>query len=120
MRSVIVVLGVAASLALGSVVSAGSLDSAVKIVNESAWDIHQLYLSSVDEEEWGPDQLGEQVIESGDSFELNGIPCDAYDVRIVDEDGDECVVSAVALCGDKDAWVIDDDDLLSCQAETEE
>jgi len=74
----------------------------------------------VDEDDWGPDQLGDEVIASGESFHLNAIPCDAYDVRIVDEDGDECVVGGVALCADKDAWVINDDDLLSCQAETEE
>ena len=120
MRRSLAILVTAVGVALGTAVSAGKLDSAVTIVNESAWDIHHLYLSSVDEEEWGPDQLGDHVIGSGESFQLSGIPCDAYDVRIVDEDGDECVVGAVALCADKDDWVIDDEDLLSCQAETEE
>ena len=98
---------------------AASTDAAVVISNQSSWDIHEFYISSVDVEEWGPDQLGENVIASDDEFTLHDIPCDAYDVRLVDEDGDECVVNAVALCADKDAWVIEDKDLLACQAETE-
>lgn len=93
--------------------------SKVKIVNRSSWDIHQLYLSSVDEEEWGPDQLGENVIESGGSFTLTGIPCDAYDIQLIDEDGDACVIGGVGLCGDRENWVITDKDLLQCQAATD-
>lgn len=94
-------------------------DSQVTIVNKSDWQIHQLFLSSVDEEDWGPDQLGNEIIDTDGRFTLQGIPCDDYDVRLVDEDGDECVVGGVALCGDQDKWFITNDDLLSCQAETE-
>lgn len=90
--------------------------STVQIVNRSSWDIHQLFLSPSDDDEWGPDQLGEEIIESGGSFTLRAIPCDEYDVRLVDEDGDECVVGAVPLCADNDKWVIKNDDLLACQA----
>ena len=98
---------------------AADTDATVAITNNSSWDLHHLFISSVDDQEWGEDQLGDAVIASGESFTLNSIPCDAYDVRVVDEDGDECVVNAVALCADKDAWVIDDTDLLACQAATE-
>ncbi len=105
---------------LSGVAMAGEYDAAVSIKNRSSWDIHELYLSSVDDNDWGPDQLGEEVIAGGESFKLHGIPCDAYDVRLVDEDGDVCVVNAVALCVDQDAWVINDDDLLACQEETTE
>jgi hypothetical protein len=101
-------------------VQAGAYDSKVTIQNQSLWSIQQLYLSAVDVQEWGPDQLGEHVIGTGESFELSGIPCDDYDVKLVDEDGDECVVGGVPLCGDNDAWVISDEDLLSCQVATEE
>ncbi len=100
--------------------SGGSYDSEVNIVNHSDWSIYELYVSSADSEEWGDDQLGSEVIESGGgSFLLHSIPCDDYDVRLVDEDGDECVVSGVALCADNDDWVISNDDLLSCQVLTE-
>lgn len=108
----------AALLALGPALANRS-DSRVVIVNQSDWEIHQLFLSSVDTEEWGPDQLGDQIIETGGRFTLRSIPCDDYDVQLVDEDGDACVVGGVALCGDTDTWVIGNDDLLACQAETE-
>lgn len=112
---------VAIALAVGPVVvRAGAYDSVVTLVNESAWDIHHLYLSSTSDEEWGPDQLGDHVIGSGENFELHGVPCDDYDVKIVDEDGDSCVVGGVTLCADDDAWVITDEDLLACQIVTEE
>lgn len=123
MRKSIWMMGVALSVALAIgpiVVRAGAYDSVVKIVNQSLWDIHELYLSSTSDEEWGPDQLGDAVVASGDSFELHDIPCDDYDVRIVDEDGDSCVVGGVTLCADNDAWVITDEDLLACQVVTEE
>ncbi|MBD8528001.1 hypothetical protein [Pseudomarimonas arenosa] len=110
---------VAAALVIGLAFTALAASSKVKIINQSDWEIHQLFLSPVDEEDWGPDQLGDQVIGSGASFTLTGIPCDEYDVQLVDEDGDECVVGGVALCGDRENWVITNEDLLTCQVLTE-
>lgn len=90
--------------------------SAVTIVNQSDWEIHYFYLSPNDKADWGPDQLSDdQVIEEGDSFTLQKIPCDSYDVKIVDEDDDECVIHGVQLCGGSDRWVITSRDLLECQ-----
>lgn len=104
------------ALAFVGSAQAGKFDSVVTVKNESLWQIHQMYLSSVDEDEWGPDQLGEQVIDSeGGSFKLSGVPCDSYDVRLIDEDGDECVVREVDLCGEAQTWTITDEDLLDCQ-----
>lgn len=94
-------------------------NSKITLKNKSNWAIHELYFSATDEDEWGPDQLGKQTIENGESFTLTGIPCDTYDVRLVDEDGDECVVESVAVCADRESWKITDRDLLKCQAETE-
>lgn len=89
----------------------------VVIKNKSSWAIHNLFISSVDTQEWGPDQLGEHVIDAGGgSYTLTDIPCGAYDVRLVDEDGDECVVGDVGLCAAKGNWVIEDQDLLECQS----
>jgi hypothetical protein len=110
---------IAALLAAGPGI-ATSADSQVVIVNKSDWEIHQLFLSTVDEEEWGPDQLGEEVIPAGGGrFTLRRIPCASYDVQLIDEDGDTCVVGDVGLCGDSDTWVISNKDLLACQAATE-
>ena len=89
--------------------------ASVKVVNKSDWEIHNFFLSSSEEEDWGPDQLGEDVIGTGDSFTLKSIPCDSYDVKLIDEDGDECVVEAVDICGGSEQWTITNQILLGCQ-----
>lgn len=93
--------------------AAGKSD--VTVNNESEWMITHFFLSPIDQNEWGEDQLGDQVIEKGGSFTLTGVPCDSYDVKLVDEDGDECVVAEVDICGSDDEWVISDEDLLECE-----
>ena len=89
--------------------------SKVTIRNQSNWDIHHLFMSPVDKDTWGPDQLGEEVISKGESFMLHSIPCDSYDVKIVDDDGDECIVEDVDLCRDNATWTITNKDLLECE-----
>ena len=88
----------------------------VNVVNKSNWDIHHLYMSPNDKEDWGPDQLGEHVIPAkGGSFELSNIPCDVWDVKVVDEDGDECVIEEADVCKDNYEWKISNDVLLKCE-----
>jgi hypothetical protein len=87
----------------------------IKVINQSKWEIHHLYLSSTSEEKWGPDQLGDETIGTGESFKLTHIECDDYDIKVVDEDGDECVVEEVNLCGDDTVWKITDKILLKCE-----
>ena len=106
-------------LAIALPAAAAAKKADVQITNRSDWDIHHFFLSAVDEEQWGPDQLGDEVIASGDSFTLTEVPCDEYDVRLVDEDGDECVVGAVDICGQNQSWVIKSEDLLACEEASE-
>lgn len=87
----------------------------VKVINQSKWEIHHLFLSSSSDEEWGPDQLGEDVLTKGDSITLTDIDCDTYDVKVVDEDGDECIIEEVDLCKDHSYWKITDKELLECE-----
>ncbi len=87
----------------------------VKIINQSKWEIHQIFLSSSDDQEWGPDQLEDEVLAKGESLTLTDIDCDLYDIQVVDEDGDECVIEQVDLCGDNSYWKITDKDLLECE-----
>ncbi len=114
-----VLLAVVAAAALPLIAHAAAKESAdVKITNRTDWEIHELYFSSVDDENWGPDQLDEDYIGKGESFTVLGIPCDDYDVKIVDEDGDACVVAKVDICGDNQEWAITTADLLKCQVGT--
>jgi hypothetical protein len=108
-----------ATCAFVGVASAGSNDSAVTVKNSSLWEIHEMYFSSTASDEWGPDQLGQEVIPaSGGEFVLHSIPCGEYDVKLVDEDGDECEVREVGVCAASGTWEITDEDLLECQNET--
>ena len=89
--------------------------STVHITNKSDWEIHHFYMQPSDSEAWGPDQLGGQTIAAnGGTFVLNKIPCDTFDVKLVDEDGDECEVEGVDLCASQQGWVITSKDLVSC------
>ena len=118
-KSIAALAGAVCAVALLIPMTAQAEKNSVTVKNKSDWEIHQFFLSPVDTDKWGPDQLGEEVISTGDTFTLNGIPCDSYDVMLVDEDGDECVVPEVDICGDNQGWIINNDDLLDCQAEDE-
>lgn len=119
-KSVAALAGAVCAAALLLPSFAHAAKSSVVVKNKSDWEIHQFFLSPVDTDDWGPDQLGEDVISTGDTFTLNGIPCDSYDVMLVDEDGDECIVPEVDICSGQEGWIITNDDLLECQAESGE
>jgi hypothetical protein len=113
MKTLRSLLAVVAVLAVALSVWAGA--NSVTVFNQTAWVLTHFYLSPVDEADWGPDQLGDQVIGEGDSFEIRNIPCDSYDVRLIDEDGDECIVAEVDICSGDEGWVIDSEALLECE-----
>ncbi|HEX6088369.1 MAG TPA: hypothetical protein VF266_27810 [Thermoanaerobaculia bacterium] len=87
----------------------------VKVINQSKWEIHHLFISPASEEDWGPDQLEDEILTKGDALTITQIPCDSYDIKVVDEDGDECIIEAVDLCRDNSFWKITDKDLLECE-----
>ena len=115
MRKLSVVLILLASLTLP--LSAAKKKASIKIINQSKWEIHHLYLSPSTSKHWGPDQLGEEVLAKGESYTLTNIDCDTYDIKVVDEDGDECIVEDHELCGDHSFWKITDKELLACENE---
>jgi hypothetical protein len=108
-------LSLAAMLLCAMATPAFAKKATVKIVNQSKWEIHHIYLSSTEDHEWGEDQLEDEILGKGDSLTLTNIPCDLYDIQVVDEDGDECVIEQVDLCGDNSYWKITDKDLLECE-----
>jgi len=111
------------SFILAGVLSLAILPSAqalsLKFVNQSKWEIHELYFSPSDEKSWGPDQLGDDVIEHGQTFTLSKIAKGTYDVNIVDEDGDACVVEDVDFAS-SESFTLTEKLLLGCQQATAE
>jgi len=102
----------------GTTALAADRTATVKFMNKSDWEIHHMYLSPAESEEWGEDQLGEATIPSGGAYTLTGIPTGAtYDFKIIDEEGDECVIEGIEIRG-SDKVKITNKDLLECQAAT--
>ena len=86
----------------------------VTIRNNSDWTLLHFYVSPHDQNTWGPDQLGSEVIGNGESFTITDIPCDAYDLKLVDEDGDQCIITDIDLCNENLVWTIDQSVLADC------
>ena len=89
------------------------------IVNKSRYAIYQLYLSPSRASRWGRNQLGRKVIRPGDSYTLHSIPCGLYDIKVVDNDGDSCVITEIAMCRDHTHWDMTNDSLLRCEGWSE-
>ena len=91
----------------------------VTIENQSHWAITQLFLAPLDGSGWGEAQLGaNDRIGSGRSLEIGGIDCDSYDMKLVDEAGDECIIEDVDLCVAEAKWVLHDKELIACERKT--
>jgi hypothetical protein len=87
----------------------------ITIENKSDWTLEEFYLSPSKQEEWGPDQLENKVVKPGESFTLSGVPGGrAMDMKLVDEDGDECVVGKEKFAANT-TYSITSKDLLDCQ-----
>jgi len=85
------------------------------IVNNSDWDIHQLFLSPARKETWSADQLGDSIIKrGGGSFTLRNIPCGHYDLKVVGEDGDTCIIEDVVMCKDQMRRELSNKELAQC------
>ncbi len=92
------------------------LTSNLVIENNSSFSFLQIYLSPVDAATWGADLLGNtDILSPGEVLEVSGIECDDYDVRIVDEDSDECIIDDIDLCLNNQTFAISDSILLACQ-----
>ena len=92
----------------------GGGDSSLTINNDSSYSLIGIYLSPTTSVSWGNDLLGSEILIPGEVFEVSGIDCDTYDIRVVDEDNDECILDAVDLCLDNAVWHIDNAELGSC------
>jgi hypothetical protein len=111
--------GTVAGLVAALILLAAGTASAqtVRIVNYSDWNIEYLFLSYTGDWNWGPDQLGDGVLVAHGGWIDIAAPCAYYDLQLIDEDGDECVVDNIYFCNE--VVEIGNDDLLSCQGDTQ-
>ena len=100
-------------LMLASWAIAHTVSTSVSIVNNSNKEIRNVYLSHVNADDWGTNQLGGTLLPS-QSTTLNNVACDQQQVKVVAEDQDGCFLSTVVNCGDSATWTITDSTTRDC------
>ena len=91
--------------------------SNITVSNNSSREIHFLYLSPVDQDNWGPDQLNNASLNNGQSVTLTNVSCSAADIKVIAEDKDGCFLSGVVSCGGNAQWTITDQTTADCGSE---
>ena len=87
----------------------------ITIKNNTEYEVHKIYLSATESNNWGPDRLGRNgVLANADSLTLTDIRPGAYDIKFVDEDGDECILRNVKILKNT-RWSLTNDWLIECQ-----
>lgn len=84
------------------------------IRNLSEYDIYQLFISSSELTRWGPNLLGWGVLSSGTYWTISEVVTGEYDVKFVDEDGDDCVLRNIPITKNT-VWDLTTDWLLRCE-----
>jgi hypothetical protein len=115
-RSLIIICVALFAMASVPLVSgARSTSTSVTIVNNSSREIRNVYLSHVDVDDWGGNQLSEgTVIAAGQSATLSNLACDQQQVKVIGEDQDGCFVSTAISCGNTSTWTITNDTARDC------
>ena len=107
---------IAAMLLMGSVLAGPMHGLEVTAQNHSNWVLAHVYVSIPDRNQWGNDALDGTLIGTGDSFAIVLTSCAAYDVKLVNDREQQCVLPSVDLCGSEHVWVLTNDYLLLCKA----
>ncbi|MBV9923745.1 MAG: hypothetical protein JOZ96_01795 [Acidobacteria bacterium] len=94
--------------------SARARSNSINVVNSSTRQIVHVYLSPVDTDNWGGDQLNGTAIAPGQSFNVEDVTCSQAQVKVVAEDGDGCFLSAPVNCGGAATWTITNDTVADC------
>ena len=91
----------AAVVLASTAVSAFAEDVKFNLTNASDYQIDEFYASPANDDNWGDDILGQDVLEGGLSGTVtiaDGSDQCAYDLKAVDEDGEEHVLEDLDLC----------------------
>jgi len=114
-RGLIIICVALLAIALAPLLSsARTPTTSVNIVNNSTKEIRNVYLSHVNVDDWGNNQLGDAIISPGQSFALNNVACDQQQVKVIGENQDGCFISTIVNCGDSATWTITNDTPVDC------
>ena len=91
---------------IGACTVSTNASSDLTVVNNSSFDIQELYLTFSTSSGWGSNHLGSNPLQPGETITLTGISCDTYDVLMVDQTGAMCEHDNLDLCLSSSEWVI--------------
>jgi hypothetical protein len=86
----------------------------IQVVNNSNLEIRHLYLSPVDSDDWGPDQLNGTVVHNGESFTLQNVTSSQSSIKVVAEDQNGCFFYGVVSTSQDSSWTITNSSTPSC------
>ncbi|MDQ3069855.1 MAG: hypothetical protein M3R55_09025 [Acidobacteriota bacterium] len=72
-----------------------------KLINKTGLQISELYLSTSDDDKWGEDVLGRDVLKNGEDVDItfsSGETKCMWDLKIVDSDEDDVIWTKINLC----------------------
>lgn len=72
------------------------------MVNDSDFVIEEIYVTEVDNDDWGPNLIPEALFPD-EEVEIT-LDCDVYAALLIDEDGVECEIRSIDLCFDDALW----------------
>jgi hypothetical protein len=90
-----------------------ALAAQITVINSSDYVIHHFYVSPSKARSWGSDQFGKEIIGRAERFTVRNIPDGTYDLKLVDEDEDECIVENVEVSGNM-TWTLTDTVIENC------
>lgn len=85
----------------------------VTIVNNSNLQFRHAYLSPVNGNNWGPDQLNGSPIGPGSSRSLS-LSCDGSSIKVVLEDQNGCFLYKTVSCSEDTTWTVANDAAPDC------
>ena len=91
-----------------------SATTSITIVNNSGREIRHVYLSAIDQNNWGSDQLSNSVISpNGGSFTIGNVSCSGS-IKVIAEDQEGCFSYQVVSCSEGSTWTITNDTARDC------
>jgi hypothetical protein len=87
------------------------------VVNEANFSIiHKLYIAPAKSKKWSEDKLQNQTVAKNGRFTISDLPGGAYDLKIIDDDDDTCIITNINIDQNKE-WKLTDKIILTCEHE---
>jgi hypothetical protein len=82
----------------------------IAVTNNSSYEIRHMYLSPVDRNQWGEDQMDGTPLRTGETFTITDVACSAAEIKVVAEDKEGCFFYGVVSCAQPSVgWTITND-----------